>query len=78
MSSVVKVNSEGLTTTSSDGFLVPLFPADIYVFKVTNGNNRTLCGLCLKLTIKTPGVFIVNFEQISLIVLAFPWVTWNN
>ena len=44
--------------------------SDIYLFKVTNGNTRTVCEVCLKLTIKTSEgrqwccscVFIVNFE----------------
>ena len=35
-----------------------------------------MCEICSKLTIKTPeqrsGVFVVNFEQISYIVLVFP------
>ena len=47
-------------------------PAGIYLFKVNNGNTRTMFEICSKLTIKTPerrqlrrsGVFIVNFEQI--------------
>ena len=46
-------------------------PTDIYMFKLNNKNNRTICEICLKLTIKTPerrhwrrsAVFIVNFEQ---------------
>ena len=29
-----------------------LRPADIYLFKVNNGNTRTTCTICLKLTIK--------------------------
>ena len=50
-----------------------------YIFKVNNRNTRTRCEICSKLTIKTPercqwprsGVFIVNFEHISHIVLVF-------
>ena len=42
-----------------------------------------MCEICLKLTVKTPerrhrccpGGFIVNFEQISQIVLVFPLLT---
>ena len=30
------------------------------------------------LTVKTPGVFIVNFEQISQIILVFLLFTLNN
>ena len=56
------------------------FPAGIYLFKVNNRNNRTMCEICSKLTIETPeqhhwrrsGVFIVNLEQISHFVLLFP------
>ena len=29
------------------------YPAGIYLFKVNNGNTRTICEICLKLTIKT-------------------------
>ena len=29
-------------------------PTDIYLFKVNNGNTRTICGICSKVTIKTP------------------------
>ena len=28
-------------------------PVNIYLFKVKNGNTRTICENCLKLTIKT-------------------------
>ena len=55
------------------------YPADIYLFKVKNGNTRTMCEICSKLTIKTAqrrsgrsGVFIINLEQISHTVLVFP------
>ena len=45
-----------------------------------------MCEICLKLTITTPeqrqwclsGVFIVNFEQISNIVLVFLLLTFNK
>ena len=29
-------------------------PAGIYLLKVNNGNTRTMCEICQKLTIKTP------------------------
>ena len=53
--------------------------ANIYLFKVSNRNTREKCEICSKLTIKSPkrrhwrrsGVFIVNFEHISHIFLAF-------
>ena len=48
------------------------FPANIYLFKVNNWNNRKRCEI-LKLTIKTPeqrywscsGVFIVNWSYFT-------------
>ena len=48
-----------------------------HMFNVNNRNTRTRCEIFLKLTIKTPerrhwcrsGVFIVNFEHISHLVL---------
>ena len=54
-------------------------PTSNYMFKVNNRNTRTKCDICSKLTIKTPerchwrrsGVFIVNFEHISFLVLVF-------
>ena len=55
------------------------FPFGNYMFKVNNRNARTRSEICSKLTIKTPepcqwrrsGVFNVNFEHISLLVLLF-------
>ena len=57
-------------------------PADIYLLKVNNRNTKTRCS---KLTIKIPerrhwrrpGVFIVNFEDISHLVLVFLLLTLN-
>ena len=51
--------------------------ADNYMFKVNNRSARTRCEICSKLTIKTLerrhwrrfGVFIVDFEHISHLVL---------
>ena len=65
---------------------ISLFPAGIYLFKINNGNARTVCEICSELAIKTPeprqwhrsGVFIVNFEQISHIVLVFPLLPLNK
>ena len=34
--------------------LVILYQADIYLFKVYNGNDETMCEIYSKLTIKTP------------------------
>ena len=55
------------------------FQAGIYLLKVDNRNTRTRCKVCSKLTIKTSerrhwlrsGFFIVNFEYISHLVVAF-------
>ena len=62
-----------------------LNPAGIYLFKVRNANTRTMCKICLKLTIKSPerrrlrsGVFSIYFKQISHIVLVFPLLTLNK
>ena len=53
-----------------------IYPVDIYIFK-DNKQNRRLCKICLKLTIKTPewlhwlrfGVSIGHFEHISHLFL---------
>ena len=66
-------------------FPVPIreFSAGIYLLKVNNKNTRKRCEICSNLTIKTPerrqcdGVFIVNFEHISHLVLLFLLLTSN-
>ena len=63
---------------------IDVFPAGNYMFKVNNRNTRPRCEICSKLTIKTPkryhwgrsSVFIVNFEQISHLVLVFHFWLW--
>ena len=63
-----------------------VIPGGIYLFEVNNGNTRAMCEISSKLTIKTPEqhlwrrlcVFIINFEQISHIVLVFPLLTLNK
>ena len=58
-------------------------PAGNYMFKVNNRNTRTRSGICSKLTTKTPerrqwrrsGVFIVNFEHTSHLILVFLLLT---
>ena len=58
----------------------------IYLFKVNMGNTRTMREICSKLTVKTSewrqwrcfGVLIVNFEQISRIVLGLPLLPLNK
>ena len=66
--------------------IVKMIPASIYLFKVNNGNTRKMCEICSKLTITTQErpywcrsvVFIGNFEQISDIILVFPFLTLNK
>ena len=61
-------------------------PAGIYLFKVNSRNTRKRCEICSKLTINTPerrqwrrsGVFIVNFEHISHLVLVFLLLTLSR
>ena len=61
-------------------------PVGNYMFKVNNRNTRTRCKICSKLTLKTPerrywgrsGVFIVNFEHISHLVLVFLLLTLSR
>ena len=63
-----------------------LYPSQYLLVQVNNGNAITMCEVCSKLTVKTPerrdwccsGVFVVNFEQSSQIVLVFPLLTLNN
>ena len=49
----------------------------IYLLKADNRITRTRCEICSKLTINTlerrhgPGVFVVDFEHISHLVLVF-------
>ena len=62
-----------------------LISAGIYLLKVNNRNTRTRCEICSKLTIRTSerhqwrrsGVFIVNFEHISHLVLLLLLLTLN-
>ena len=62
------------------------YQAGIYLFKVNNRNTRTRCEICSKLTINIPerrqlrrsGVFIVNFEHISHLVLVFLLLTLSR
>ena len=43
--------------------LFRIYPANIYLFKVTNRNIRKRCEICSKLIIKTP-MLIVKMEQL--------------
>ena len=61
-------------------------PTGNYMFKVNNRNTKTRCKICSKLTIKTPGghpwcssgVFIVDFEHVSHLVLVLLLITLNR
>ena len=64
---------------------IPYFmcnPAVIYLFKVNDGNTRTKREICSKLAINIPerpsGVFIIDFRQISHIVLVFSLLTLSK
>ena len=53
------------------------------MFKVNNRNIRTRFEICSKLTIKIPdilipGIFIVNFEDISHLVLVLLLLTLSR
>ena len=74
----------GLVDTLSQTvyFLFPLLSSYdiVYLLKVNNRNTRTRCEICLKLTInqwRRSGIFIVNSEDISHLVLAFLLLTLN-
>ena len=57
-----------------------------YLYKFNNENTRTICEIYSKLTIKTAeqrhrrcsGFFVVNFEQVSHIVLVFTILSLNK
>ena len=65
--------------------LKDLYPDGINQLKVNDRNTRTRCEICSNLAIKTPelchlrrsGVFIVNFEHVSHLVLLFLLLTLN-
>ena len=67
-------------------YLPKFFSANIYLFKVKNGNPRKIYESCSKLTVKTPerrqwrrsGVFVFNFEQILHNVPMFASLTLNK
>ena len=58
------------------------FKAGNYMFKVNNRSTRAGCEICLELKLNTPergsGVFIVNFEYISHLVLVFLLLTLSR
>ena len=54
-------------------------PPSFFLFKINNGNTKSILEICSKLTIKTPeqrhgrcfGVYIINREYISHFILLF-------
>ena len=62
------------------------YPANIFLFKVNNGNTRKMCEEIYWKLIKTPegcqwlrsGVFIVSSEHISYLFLMFLLLTLNK
>ena len=64
----------------------PIYPAGNYMFKVNNKNTKTRCEIYSKLTVKIPerrhwrgyGIFIVNFEHISHLILVFLLLTLSR
>ena len=62
------------------------FPASIYLSKVNNRNTWIMCEICSKLIIKTSerhhsthcNIFIVDFEQISHVILMFLLLTLSK
>ena len=67
-------------------FAVGPVSGGIYLLKVNNRNTKARCEICSKLIIKTlerrrwrcSGVFIVNFEHISHLVLVFLLVNFEH
>ena len=74
-----------LKGTNQELLILQTFFTGIYLLKVNNRNTRTSSEICSKLTMKTPerrqwrcsGVFIINFEHISHLVLVFLLLTLN-
>ena len=59
-------------------YIMMSYSVGIYLFRVNNRKIRRMCDICSKLTMKTPSVFIVNFEQIININLVFLLLTLNR
>ena len=63
-----------------------IYPVDVYLFKGNIKNIRKRCEICSKLTVKAPerrnwspsGVFIVNLQHISHVLLVFLLLNLNN
>ena len=69
-----------------NSFVLHNFSASLYLFKVNSGNPRAMFEICTKLPLKAPeqrhwrccGFFMINFEQVSQIVLVFPLLPLNK
>ena len=59
-----------------------MYPGGNYMFKVNNRNTRKRCEICSKLAKRhqnvRSGVFIVNTEHISHLVLGFLLLTMSR
>ena len=66
-----------LKSPKNKKLLKKYFPVDIYLLKVNNRNTRARCEICSKLIIKwrRSAVFIINFKDISHLVLVFLLLT---
>ena len=55
------------------------YPTGNHMFIVNNRNTRTRCEICSnKIPERCPGIFIVNFEHISHLVLEFLLLTLSR
>ena len=72
-------------SNTDDSLSAPFIPAGIYLLQVNNRNTKRRCKICSKVTLKIPeqhprrrsGVFVVNFKNISHLVLLFLLLTLN-
>ena len=59
--------------SSANDWVKELYPVGNYTFKVNNRDTRTRCEIW-----RGSGVFIVNFEHISRLVLVFLLLTLSR
>ena len=83
--SLVNKIKKSQTTKISEKPFSPNILTSNYLFKVNNGDIRTMCEILSKLTRKPKrrhwrlsDFFVVNFEHISHIVTVFPLLTLNK
>ena len=67
-----------MMTSKMVSHIAYIFQASIDQFKVNIENARTTSEICSELTVKTCGVFIVDLEKISHIVMAFLMLTFRH